>query len=74
MSLFNCKINLILIWCENFVISSATGATTFKITDTKLYVPMVTLSTQDNTELLQQSKSEFKRTINWNKHQSKVTA
>ena len=35
---------------------------------------MVTLSTQDNTELLQQSKSEFKRTINWNKHQSKVTA
>ena len=41
------------------------------ITDTKLYVPIVTLSTND--KLLQQLKSEFKRTINWNKYQSKAT-
>ena len=45
----------------------------FKTTDTKLYVPVVTLSTQDNAKLLQQSKSGFKRTINWNKHQPKVS-
>ena len=43
---------------------------TFIITDTKLYVPVVTLSTQDNAKLLQQLKSCFKRTINWNKYQS----
>ena len=39
----------------------------------KLYVPVVTLSTQDNTNLLQQSKSSFKTTINWKKYQSKVS-
>ena len=36
----------------------------------KLYVPVVTLSTQDNANILQQLKSGFKRTINWNKYQS----
>ena len=41
------------------------------MTDTKLYVPVVTLSTQDNAKLLQQLKLGFKRTINWNKYQSK---
>ena len=46
---------------------------TFTITDTKLYVPVVILSTQDNAKLFQQLKSGFKRTINWNKYQSKVT-
>ena len=46
---------------------------TFAIADTKHYVPIVTLSTQDNTKLLQQLKSGFKRTINWHKYQSKAT-
>ena len=45
---------------------------TFTITYTKHYVPIVTLSTQDNTKQ-SQLKSGFKRTINCNKHQSKVT-
>ena len=45
--------------------------TTFTITDTKLYVPVVTLSIQYNAKLLEQLKSGFKRTINWNKYQSK---
>ena len=45
-------------------ISSAVGQRKFKITDTKIYVPVVTLSTQDNAKLLQQLKSGFKRTIN----------
>ena len=64
MSLINCEVNLILTWSKDCVISSAAGETKFKITDTKLYVPVVTLSTQDNAKLLQQLKSGFRRTIN----------
>ena len=45
----------------------------FTITDIKLYVPVVTFSTQDNAKLLRLLESGFKRTINWNKYQSKVT-
>ena len=40
---------------------------------TKFYVPVVTLSTQDNAKLLEQLKSGFKRAINWNKYQSEPT-
>ena len=64
------QINFVLTWSPTCVISSSTGETKFKITNTKLYVPVVTLSTQDNRKLLQQLKSCFKRTINWNKYQS----
>ena len=46
----------------------STGAGTFKITDTKLYVPVVTLSTQDNFKLLQQLRSGFTRVINWSRY------
>ena len=72
MPLINCEVNLILTWSKDCVISSATGETKFKITETKLYVPVVTLSTQDNAKLLQQLKSGFKRTINWNKYESEI--
>ena len=51
---------------------SPTGAT-FKITDTKLYVPVVTLSTQDNNKLLEQLKIGFTRTIKWNKYRSEMS-
>ena len=54
-----------LTWSTDCVISSATG-------ETKLYVPVVTLSIQDNAKLLQQLKSGLKRTINWNKYESRV--
>ena len=70
MSLINCEINLILTWSEKYVLSYDTKATTFAITDTKLFVPVVTLSTLDNAKLLQKLKSGFKRTISWNKYQS----
>ena len=43
---------------------------TFKITETKLYVPAVALTTQNNAKLLPQFKSGFKRTISWNKYLS----
>ena len=51
----------------------AAQAATFSITDTKHYVPVVILLTQDNAKVLEQLKSGFKRTINWNKYQTKVS-
>ena len=48
MPLTNCEVNLILTWSKDCVISSATGETKFAITETKFYVPVVTLSTEDN--------------------------
>ena len=71
MPLINCEVNLILAWSSTCVITDSNGTGTFAITDTKLYVPVVTLSTQENTKFLQQLKSGFKRVINWNKYLSK---
>ena len=65
--LINCEVNLDLKWSENCVIVAtniAAQATTVSVTDTKLYVPDVTFSTQDNVKLLKQLKSGFKITIN----------
>ena len=70
MQLTNCEVNLILTWSSTFVISNSTGEKTFYKTDTKLYTSVVILSEEDNTNFLQQIKSGFKRTINWNKYQS----
>ena len=64
MSLINFEVNLILTWSSTCVITNSAGAGTFAITDTRLYVPVVTLSTQESTKLLQQLKSGFKRIIN----------
>ena len=72
MPLINCEVNLILTWSSTCVITNSTGEGTFKMNDTKLYIPVVTLSTEDNAKLLQQLKSGFKRTVNWNKCLSKV--
>ena len=74
MSLINCETELILTWSKDCVIPSGTGETKFQISETILYVPVVNLSTQDNAKLLEQSKSGFKRTINWNKYESSVKA
>ena len=74
MPLINCEINLILKWFENCVIVSTNVPNqnaTFEIAETKLYVPEVTLSTQDNSKLLHQLKSGFERVTNWNKYLSK---
>ena len=46
---------------------------TFKITDTKLHVPVVTLSTEDGNNFLEQLKSWFQRTIKWDKYRSEMT-
>ena len=66
MPLINYIIVLDLTSSKKFVISSVVGITEFKITDTKLYVPIVTLSTEDNVKLLKQLESGFKRIMNWN--------
>ena len=76
MSLINCEIFLQLKWSKNYILVAVTAASQnpeFKTTDTKLYVSVVTLLTQDNIKLLKQLESGFKRTINWNKYLPKTT-
>ena len=72
--LINCEVELILTWSAGCVIiytDVANQNPTFTITETNLYVSVVTLSTQDNAKLLPQLKSGFKRTISWNKYLAK---
>ena len=74
MPLINCEVEFILNWYENRVIISTNVADqnpTFTIMEANLYVPVVTLSTQDNAELLPQLKLGFKRTISWNRYLQK---
>ena len=74
MPLTNCEIKLILTWSAGCVIiytDVADQFPTFSMTESNLYIPVVTLSTQDNAKLLPQLKSDFKRTISWNKYLSK---
>ena len=73
MPLINCEINVILTWSENYILIDKTTkaaqddnlaintskTTTFQITDTKLYVPVVTLSNQDDKKLLEQLKTRL---------------
>ena len=76
MPLTNCEITLDLNWyekCISVATNIANQGATFSITDTKLYVPVIILLTQNNAKLLEQLKSGFKRTINWNKYQAKVS-
>ena len=83
--LINCEVELILTWSKNCVLADMTvdvaanpaivapSGAIFQITDTKLYVPVVTLSKENDTKLLEQLKSGFKRTIKWNKYRSQMT-
>ena len=72
MPLINCKIHLQLNWTKNCVRSSIAGAITFQITSTKLYVPIVALSTKDNVNSTKQLNERFKRSVYWNKYKSKI--
>ena len=85
--LINCEVELILTWSKNCVLADMTVRAAqggnpaivaptgleFQITDTKLYVPVVTLSKENDIKLLEQLKSGFKRTIKWNKYRSQMT-
>ena len=70
MPLINCKVELSLKWIENCVLTTAANANkaTFKITDAKLYVPIVTLSIEDNAKLSELLCERFKRSIYWIKY------
>ena len=75
-NVINCEINNFLNWSEKCIIETriyGNQEPKFAITDTKLYVPVVTLSAQDNEKLSQQLKTDFRRTINWNKYESERT-
>ena len=66
--LINCKVGLSLTWNENCVLSNVDGNSTFKITGAKLYVPVVTLSTEDDAKLSELSTKGFKRSVYWNEY------
>ena len=70
MPLINCKVELSLKWYEKCLLTTATTGT-FKVTDAKLYVPIVTLSVQDNAKLSKLLSEGFKRPVYWNEY--KVT-
>ena len=63
-------------WSKNCFLVAGIAANqnpTFQINDTKLYVPVVTLSTVENIKLLKKLESGFYKTINWNKYLPKTT-
>ena len=70
MSLINSKIELSLKCYENCILPSAGTAATFAITDTKLYVPVVTLKIEDNAKLSKLLSGGFKRSVYWKKYQA----
>ena len=80
-----CEVELILTWSKNFVLADmkvnidadpaivALSGVTFKIKEKELYVPVVTLSKENDIKRLEQLKTGFKRTTKWNKYRSQIT-
>ena len=87
MPLINCEESLTLTWSKNCVLTDITTtdaqrdnpviaapiSATSKIKDKKLYVPVVTLSAENDNKLLEQLKAGFKRTVKWNKYRSEMS-
>ena len=71
MPLINCKVKLNLTWKKECVLSNQAGDAVFIINDTKLYVPVVTLSKEDNKDFIEQRKKGFQRPIYWNEYKTK---
>ena len=69
--LINCKIKLNLTWKKECVLSTGDGEAIFIINDTKLYVPVVTLSKEDNKDFIEQQNKGFQRSIYWNEYETK---
>ena len=68
MPLINCKVHLELTWIEDWILSSAGNSPKFEITDAKLHVPIVTLSTKDSLNLTKQLSNELKKSLYWNSY------
>ena len=85
MPSITCEVELILTWSKNGALADmaadadanpaivAPTGLKFQITDTSLYVPVVTLSTKDDNNFFEQLISGFKKTIKWNKYRSEMT-
>ena len=71
MPLINCKIKLILTWKKECVLSTAADDAVFIINDTKLYVPVVTLSKEDSKDFIEQQNKGFQRSVYWNEYKTK---
>ena len=71
MPLVNCKIKLNLTWRKECVLSTGAGEAVFIINDTKLYVPVVALSKEDNEDFIKQQNKVFQRSIYWNEYKTK---
>ena len=71
MPLINCKIKLNLTWKKECVLSTDAGDAVFIINDTKMYVPVVTLSKEDNKDFIEQQNKGFQRSIYWNEYNTK---
>ena len=73
MPLNHCELNFSLTWSACIVVTGSVcnQEQKFEVNNTKLYVPVVTLSVQGNAKLLHQLKIRFKRTINWSRYRSK---
>ena len=71
MALINYKIKLNLAWKKECVLPTDAGNTVFIINDTKMYVPVVTLSKEDNKDFIEQQNKGFQRSIYWNEYKTK---
>ena len=71
MPLINCKIKLNLTWKKECVLSTDDGNAVFIINDTKMYIPVVTLSKEDNKDFIKQQNKGFQRSIYWNEYKTK---
>ena len=71
MPLINCKIKLNLAWKKECVLSTANGDAVYIINDTKMYIPVVTLSKEDNKDFIEQQNKGFQRSIYWNEYKTK---
>ena len=68
MPLINCKVHLELKWIEDCILSNLGDSAKIKITDAKIYVPIVTLSAKDNVNLTKQLSNRFKKFVYWNSY------
>ena len=72
MPLTDCQVYLELKWIEGCILSSAGNTAKFLITDAKLHVPIVTLSTKDSANLTKQLNEGFKRSVYWNSYEKNL--
>ena len=72
MLLMNCKFYFKLNWIEDCILPSAGDSAKFAITDAKLHVLIVTLSTKDSANLLKQLHEGFKRSVYWNSYETNL--